>query len=73
MIGMTKLSLFSESLGLTISPSVYLLQGYVQVLVLCWRRGGSQDTLEATPLFYGDSVTAAQVPSCNFSFLFFLF
>lgn len=50
MTGMIKLSLFPESPGFTISPSVYLLEGYVQVLVLCWRQGGSQDAPEATPL-----------------------
>lgn len=48
MTGMIKLSLFPESPGFTISPSVYLLEG--QVLVLCWRQGGSQDAPEATPL-----------------------
>lgn len=43
MIGLTKLSLFRQSLGFTSSPFVVLLQGYVQVLILFWKQGGSQD------------------------------
>lgn len=68
--GLTKLSLFPQSLDFTSSPSVYLLQGYAQVLILFWKHGGSQGAPEATPLLNSGNVSTAQVPSYNQLFVF---
>lgn len=68
-LGWPESSLFTQSLVFTSWPFLYLLQGYVQVLILFWKQGRSQDAPEATPLFYSGSDTTAHVPSYNCSFL----